>query len=200
MIQAKRLVSSADKAANKHAENDVSCAHNVRTFPNVQNTSPSPVKPLNLLIYLPMDPLSFTASIITVVAVAATVAEQLNLLQKSLRDASSLLSALINEISDLRIILEACRTAVAELYRTSNTLNPPTPFSDAEQILNRTKCHLEDLEKVVLSCLGSSSDPSNISRGVKLRWLREKGKTEWLQSKLRDSKQNLMMLLELQSV
>jgi len=147
-----------------------------------------------------MDPLSFTASLIAVVTIAGTVATQLNLLQSSLRDASSLLSALVNEISDLRIILEACSSAVSELYRSSNTPNPPTPLADAEKILNRTKCHLEDLEKVVLSCFGGSSDPSNISRGVKLRWLRERGKAERLQGKLRDSKQDLLMLLESQSV
>lgn len=147
-----------------------------------------------------MDPLSFTASLIAVIGTAATVAQELNALQVSLRDASGLLSALINEISDLRIILEACSSAVTELYRSANTANPPTPLADAEKILNRTKCHLEDLEKAILSCFKGSSDLSNISPGVKLRWLREKGKVERLQVKLRDSKQHLLMLLESQSV
>jgi hypothetical protein len=147
-----------------------------------------------------MDPLSFTASLIAVIGTAATVAQELNALQASLRDASGLLSALINEISDLRIILKACSSAVTELYRSANTANPPTPLADAEKILNRTKCHLEDLEKTILSCFKGSSDLSNISRGVKLRWLREKGKVERLQGKLRDSKQHLLMLLESQSV
>jgi hypothetical protein len=167
---------------------------------DAQNRASSPVTPVNLPKYLPMDPLSFTASLIAVIGTAATVAKELNALQVSLPDASGLLSALINEISDLRIILEACSSAVTELYRTSNTANPSTPLADAEKILNRTKCHLEDLEKAILSCFKGSSDLSNISRGVKLRWLREKGKVERLQGKLRDSKQHLLMLLESQSV
>ncbi|KUJ10167.1 ankyrin [Mollisia scopiformis] len=147
-----------------------------------------------------MDPLSFTASLIAVVGTAGTVAKELRLLQTSLRDASSLLSALINEISDLRIILEACSSAVTELYRSANSPNPPTPLADAVKILDRTKTQLEELEKVVKHCFGGSLDSTNVSKMVKLRWLREKGKAERLQGKLRDSKQDLMMLLESQSV
>lgn len=176
------------------------CTDGKPTCHSAQHRALSPVNPVNPPKYLPMDPLSFTASLIAVVATAGTVAKQLRLLQSSLRDASSLLSALINEISDLRIILEACSSAVTELYRSSNSPNPPTPLADAEKILNRTKTQLEDLEKIVLSCFGGSSDSANVSRIVKLRWLREKGKAERLQGKLRDSKQDLLMLLESQSV
>ena len=204
MARRHRCINTRDKTSDVEREAGKNvrkcCADGKTTCHSAQNRPSLPVKPLNPPKYPIMDPLSFTASLIAVVSAAGTLAQQLKLLHSTLRDASSLLSALINEISDLRIVLEACSSAVTELYRTSNTANLPSPLADATTILHRTKGYLEDLEKVILSCFGGSSDPSNISRGVRLRWVREKGKAERLQAKLRDSKQDLLMLLESQSV
>jgi hypothetical protein len=59
-----------------------------------------------------MDPLSFAASLITVLGTAVTVAKHLEDLRTTFRDAPDVLSSLVNEISDLHIVLQACDAAV----------------------------------------------------------------------------------------
>lgn len=147
-----------------------------------------------------MDPISFTASVITVIATAATVAKHLEELRQGLRDAPDILSSLVNEVSDFRIVLDACDAAVKEMYKDSNGANPITPLATAAQVLDRTKGQLEELDKLISYCLRENSHAPSIFANAKIRWIQAKSKTEKIQQKLRDSKQHLLMLMESQSV
>lgn len=103
---------------------------------------------------------------------------------------------MINEISDLRIVLEACDTAVSEL-RSGSTPGPSTPLADTVQILGRIHKYLEELEWIVSSCSSGLADgPIQVNKVAKYRWLKEKSKVEEIKHRLRDSKQDLLMLLE----
>ncbi|KAF2194259.1 hypothetical protein K469DRAFT_689282 [Zopfia rhizophila CBS 207.26] len=145
-------------------------------------------------------PLSFTASLITVVAAAGSVAKHLELLRNGLGNAPDMLGSLIDEVSDLRIVLEACNSAVTELYSNVDSPNPPIPLADASQALDRTKCHLDHLYDLVSSCFDSDLDVSKTRPVVMFRWMKIRSKTEVIQQLLQDSKQGLLMLMESQSV
>jgi septation ring formation regulator EzrA len=147
-----------------------------------------------------MDPLSFTASVITVIATVVTVAKSLDELRDTLQHAPDVLSSLVNEVSDLRIVLEACDSAVQELYKDSQEHDPPTPLSDAARILSRTQGQLKELDSLIHSCLNASSTGSAILTSVRLRWMKARSKAERIQQQLRVSKQHLLMLIEAQSV
>lgn len=148
-----------------------------------------------------MDPISFAASLLTLVAAVGTTAKHLNDLREALQHAPDVLSSLVNEVSDLRIVLEACDTAVKELYNGASQSQPVTPLADADKVLNRTKEHLEELDKLISSCLpGALGSASGVFASSRLRWIKVRSKVEKIQQKLRDSKQDLVMLMESQSV
>ena len=147
-----------------------------------------------------MDPLSFAASIITVVATVATVARSLDELRDNLQYGPDVLSSLVNEVSDLRIVLEACDSAVQKLYSDSQQKSPLTPLADAAQVLNRTEIHLKELGSLVTWCLHGAPESHGIFKSARLRWIKARNKAEMIQQQLRDSKQHLVMLMESQSV
>jgi septation ring formation regulator EzrA len=147
-----------------------------------------------------MDPISFAASIITVIATVATVAKSLDELRDALQHAPDVLSSLVNEVSDLRIVLEACDSAVQELYKDSHQQSPPTPLADATQVLSRTQIQLKELDSLIKSCLHGQSTGPAILTSARLRWIKARNKAERIQQQLRDSKQHLFMLMESQSV
>jgi hypothetical protein len=147
-----------------------------------------------------MDPLSFTASLIAVIGAAATVAKQLENLRTTLRDASSDLYSITNEISDLRIVLGACESAVNELYANSSEHNPPTPLADVVQLFEKTTGFLNELDRIVISCLKDSRDGEGRSRVAKFRWLRERSNVRSLQNQLRGAKQDILVLMESHSL
>jgi hypothetical protein len=149
-----------------------------------------------------MDPLSFTASLIAVVGAVATVAQQLEELRTALRTASNTICLVTNELSDLRIVLGACESAVKELYTNSTEHHPPTTLSDAASLFDKAKKLLKDLENAVRSCLkASDNEEGKIKpRVLKIRWLREKGKIKALQEQLRETKQDILVLMESHSL
>lgn len=147
-----------------------------------------------------MDPLSFTASLIAVVGAAATAAKQLENLRTTLRDASSALCSLTNEISDLRIVLRACETAVQELYANSSEHDPPTALADVAGLFEKTTALLEELDKAVGSCLKEGSDDHGKAKVAKFKWLRQRRHVRTIQEKLRESKQDILVLMESHSL
>ena len=152
-----------------------------------------------------MDPLSITASVIAILGAAATIAEQLNLLRSTLRHASSTLCSLSNEISDLRVVLGACETAVGELYSNPDFSHRRLriPFSDLNQILGRIKGSLAGLDTILSSCMPACSPDTSSRHNIrvaKLKWIREKSNAQRLQNHVRESKQDLLVLLESHSV
>jgi hypothetical protein len=99
-----------------------------------------------------MDPLSFTASVITVIATVVTVAKSLDELRNTLQHAPDVLSSLVNEVSDLRIVLEACDSAVQELYKDSQEHDPPTPLSDAARSYSGPAERARQLDPLMPQC------------------------------------------------
>lgn len=152
-----------------------------------------------------MDPLSLTASLIAVLGAAGTIAKQLNLLRSTLRHASSTLCSLTNEISDLRVVLSACETAIGELYSNPDLSQRRSrvPLSDLDQILGRIRGSLAELGAILSSCLPACSPDTNTRHCIcvaKLKWIREKNNAQTLQNQVRESKQDLLVLLESHSV
>lgn len=147
-----------------------------------------------------MDPLSFTASLIAVVGAAATAAKQLEDLRTTLRDASSALCSITDEISDLRIVLGACESAVNELYANSNGHAPPTPLADVAQLFEKTTGFLTELDRIANSCLKNSHNGEGRFRVAKLRWLKERNHVRNLQNQLREAKQDILVLMESHSL
>lgn len=152
-----------------------------------------------------MDPLSITASIIAILGAAATIAKELDLLRSTLRHASSTLCSLTNEISDLRVVLSACETAIGELYSDPDLSQRRSriPLSDLDQILGRIRGSLAELGAILSSCLPACSPDTSSRHSIhvaKLKWVREKSNAQRLQNHVRASKQDLLVLLESHSV
>jgi hypothetical protein len=142
-----------------------------------------------------MDPLSITASVIAVITAAMSVAKNLEQLRTSLCDASSDLCSVMNDISDLRIVLDACETAFRDFL---NPLNPGPailPTSNTLRILSRAETQLKEMDRIVCRCVVASSDNGSASRVALLRWLLDKGKVQMVQMRIRDTKQDLVTLL-----
>jgi hypothetical protein len=147
-----------------------------------------------------MDPLSFTASLIAVVTAVGQVVQTLEELRTALREASSTLCLVANEISDLRIVLVACECAVKELHANSTDHELPTALADAASLFDKTTRLLKDLENAVRSCFKLRDTEDGKTRVVKFRWLREKGKIRSLQNALREAKQDIIVLMESHSL
>lgn len=147
-----------------------------------------------------MDPLSFTASLIAVLGAAAAVAKQLEYLRRALKDASSILCSVTNEISDLRIVIGGCESALNDLYANSSERDPATPLSDVVQIFERATEYLEKLAELAASCVKEGSVEEGRMRAAKIRWLRQKSNVKTLQLQIRESKQDILALMESHSL
>ncbi|KAF2232683.1 ankyrin [Viridothelium virens] len=143
-----------------------------------------------------MDPLSLTASIIAVGGAAATVAKQLNHLRTTLRDVPDDLCSVVNEISDLQLVLETCKSVVESSVGSGVDLSAAT--AKINILLGKSEQHLQELGQLVSSCLSPSSSGGGIQRVriAKLRWLKASNHINKLRTQLRASKQDIQMLLE----
>jgi hypothetical protein len=139
-----------------------------------------------------MDPLSLTASLIAIIGAATTVAKSLEDLRTTLRDASNDLFSLINEISDLRIVLDAIAVVLKEWQDGQN----PWPSTDMglSHILASADRKLLELNNLVLSCLVNPNSTSLI-QPARLKWLRERKRIKECRKGIRDRKQDLTTLL-----
>jgi chromosome segregation ATPase len=147
-----------------------------------------------------MDPLSFTASLIAVIAAVTTTAKQLEQLRTALRDASSTLCLVSNEISDLNVVLRACESAVKELFENSSEHERPTALAEVASVFGKTTKLLHSLENAVRSCLKFPDKEGEEIRVEKIRWLREKSKITKLRNELRERKQDILVLMESHSL
>ena len=135
------------------------------------------------------DPLSITASIIAVVGAAEGVTKTLAKI-KSIRNAPDELLPLINEVSDLKIILSDMQN-----YITQNTQKPQISQQELRNIstlINRAKEKLLELDQLIQYRLVK---PESISDQIKVsrrEWLRAKSTIEKFRQSLRDIKLNIM--------
>ncbi|KAL9071606.1 MAG: hypothetical protein Q9157_005414 [Trypethelium eluteriae] len=143
-----------------------------------------------------MDPLSLTASIIAVVGAATTVAKQLDHLRATLRDTPDDLCSVVNEISDLQLVLETCK-AVTEHLATSD-IDRSAPTAEINVFLCKSEQYLQELGQLVSSCLSPSSSGGGIQRVriARFRWSKASSQVNKLRTKLRDSRQDIHTLWE----
>ena len=127
-----------------------------------------------------MDPLSLSASVITVITAAGASAKLLKKV-KDFRHLPAQLCALFNEISDLRGMLEILKglgneEASVEVQGTLIRLmkRAEKAFSELEELLKTTLVNADDAEEYA---------PLRVSRSV---WVRKQNKIKRLQTELRD--------------
>ena len=136
-----------------------------------------------------MDPLSITASTITVLAALESTFK----LVKSYRDAPTQLEALNNEIADLTAAVTEAARVIKQSQRKAYAPgdNGPLLALAISDIRDKSR----ELEALFRSCVvpaPSASDESKISR---ISWLKVKSKVQTLQNELRASRLNLSIAL-----
>ena len=147
----------------------------------------------NFLVYtfrsLAMDPLSLTASIIAIIGVGGHAARLIKRVA-SLKDASELILALNNEISDLRLVVSAIQD-IFEKQRADSIQFPGSTTSeiDANTSVTNTLCHAKE-KSIELDALcrrlGSSALGASGSTSInKMTWLREQRRVGQIQEDLR---------------
>jgi hypothetical protein len=145
-----------------------------------------------------MDPLSVVASVATLIEAVAVVSGALKMLRSELADAPRSLCALINEISDLHILLESCESALRHWHKATPGSTFPVSLAKSNQIIESTHESVKELTNIARRCVSASVDEQQhgMSFSSKMRWLREKGDAKKLQQKLGSDKDDLILLLE----
>lgn len=157
-----------------------------------------------------MDPLSFTASLLTVTGLGVSVATNLEKLRHMIRDAPSTLSSLIDEIKDLRLVLTRTEEALREWEDILKPDSSPVSESDAMRVLRRAEAMLQGLDQLVASCLVKPEDSGKQSKlGMSkllykkagdsnialVRWARKQDRGKTIQMELQKIKHDLNALL-----
>jgi hypothetical protein len=135
-----------------------------------------------------MDPLSITASAITLAGALAKSLEQLRALQTASQD----LLILINEISDFRIVLGEVERTILE--RRGYQHLPQTTLESMCTLLDRAKAKLLLLDKIVNDDLIRARLPSMEPKVARLGWLRQKPRIKELKESLKEIRLSLTAL------
>jgi len=145
-----------------------------------------------------MDPLSIAASALTVIQVVVVVSKSLEDIRAQLRNASTTLSNLANEIADVRLLLDACESALRKWHQSSSQKSLPLSFTKSVEILDFIHDKVNELDALVKRCYERSGSAQ--TEFSKWRWLRERSNVKKIQESLRDSKRDLMLLLEVHNL
>ena len=138
------------------------------------------------------DPLSLTASIIAVLGAAEGVGKTLKRI-KNIYNAPTEVLALINEISDLRIILSDLQG-----YITQNTTRPQLPSEQLRHmsvLLQRAKDRLLELDQLVEYQLLKPESRSDHIRVSRREWAKAKETVGRFRQSLRDIRLDIVAQL-----
>ncbi|KAI4267479.1 MAG: hypothetical protein LQ337_008331, partial [Flavoplaca oasis] len=141
-----------------------------------------------------MDPISVAASVLTVLGAAATAGRALDRLQSS-RQAPEHLVALVNEVSDLRVVLHNVRDAVQERAKTSQECG------NLGFVVQRATLKLSELNRLIYGNLLKTNngcdalDDDDLIKASRRAFLRYSGKIKSLQAEIRDIKMSLMIAM-----
>ena len=135
------------------------------------------------------DPLSLIASIIAVVGAAEGVSKTLAKM-KSIRDAPDELLALINEVSDLRIILMDVQSYIAQNLRRPRIAQDE--LQHMSTLIDRAKEKLLKLDELIQYRLVKPDSIANHIKVSKREWVRAKSTIEKFQQSLRDIRLNIV--------
>jgi len=138
-----------------------------------------------------VEPLGVSASIVTLVGTAFTIAKTLHDFIKRLRHAPQDLLALSNEVSELSLILTSINHA-------SSTSSHTATSQALTECLQSARQDLHDLDAFTKRLVISRTPAKNCVD--RLAWARHKKEAVALQSRLRDSRLSLSVLLGASSV
>ena len=135
------------------------------------------------------DPLSITASIIAVIGAAEGASRTLAKI-RSLRNAPDELFGLMNEVSDLRIILTSL-----QIYVTQNLQGPQIlheELSHISMLANRGKGKLLEIDQLIQYRLVKPESVTAQIKVSKREWARAKSTIEDFRQSLRDIPLNIV--------
>ena len=134
-----------------------------------------------------MDPLSITASVLTLLAAANQVAKGLDKLA-SIKGAPAAVLALNNEVSDLRLVLCEAEPLLQKHGRTA--ISPVTGDNSLKLSIDRAKERLMDLESIIGNRLMRRMGTKN-----KLGWLYEQDKVQKALGDVHTARENITTML-----
>jgi hypothetical protein len=126
-----------------------------------------------------MDPLSIIASTIAIAGAVSTSIHQI----KAFYDAGNELHALMNEVSELRIVLSEVESAIIE--RQSRKTLPQRSVDNICLLINGAKDKLQQLDTIIKGPLTKANSSSGDGKVARLAWLRQKSKAKRLQEELK---------------
>ncbi|KAL9017831.1 MAG: hypothetical protein Q9185_004846 [Variospora sp. 1 TL-2023] len=142
-----------------------------------------------------MDPISVAASLLTVLGAAATAGRALDRLS-SLRHAPDHLVALVNEISDLRVVLHNVRDAVQGRAKTSQECG------NVAYIVQRASQKMSELNRLIYGNLVKTPSSGCHSLGdddtikaSRTKFLRHSGKIRSLKDDIQELKMSLLIAM-----
>jgi len=135
-----------------------------------------------------MDPLSLTASIITVVGLAGSIGKSLKQLRQ-LRHIPDEVHTLINDIADLQAVLAEVERVLIQYQATTHI--PDGTVSYLSKTIELIRLKLSDLDRIAAEC-GGVEFKVKIAR---LKWVRARTKVVAIQASLRELKMNLITTL-----
>ena len=141
------------------------------------------------------DPLSLTASIIAILGVVDSVGKALSKI-KVLTESPDELLALINEVSDFKVVLYDIERYFRNPPQTSNAAITDQYFHISE-LVNRAKGPLLQLEQMIEYHFKRAETINGQYRISRIEWLRAKMAVERLRQSLRDMRQNVQMHMTL---
>ena len=135
-----------------------------------------------------MDALSIIAGCIAVVTAGGSVIRGLAKLQ-NLRNVPDILLAVIDEVSDLTLLVQEIRL-VFQKYQGASDI-PQTSISAVQQILDRAQAVLLELDQVVNYRLLRPPSTKGVIRHKLIAWICEERRVYQLQERLRSIRNDL---------
>ena len=133
-----------------------------------------------------MDPLSLTASIITIVGVGGKFGKAMARV-RALKNAPAIFLALNNEIADLHYVVQD----VDDVLRRHSDIVGTIPARSLCRALEKSKSTLSSFERLVSYQLTTVDGKENHARLDRSAWLRAEKKVQRVMNDIREDKINL---------
>src|SRR5947207_13362273 len=137
-----------------------------------------------------MDPLSLTASIVTVSGLAQEAGKTLRKVHQ-LRHVSDEIHSLVNDVSDLQAVLGEVDRAVIQYQATAHL--PDEVVAPLSQTVEAAKQKLLELDQMTTRAVGPDAKTKGTKLGLKWFWARPKALS--IQQSLRNTRINLVTIL-----
>ena len=135
------------------------------------------------------DPLSIIASVVTLIGTADTILKTLQRF-RNLRKAPDEVLALINEVTDLQIVLDDVSGCLSEAGETSTS--DTRRLQHMATLINRAKENMLQLEDIMRSVIGKYGSLRDDWKMWRVRWVGAKDPVEVVRQNLRDVRLNIM--------